>query len=38
MFIKQYKNKNVKGVILCEVGDPGLEIVCKERDIDVIII
>lgn len=38
MFIKQYKNKNVKGVILCEVGDPGLEIVCKERDVDVIII
>ncbi|MGI5897907.1 MAG: hypothetical protein ACOX6Q_01970 [Candidatus Dojkabacteria bacterium] len=37
MFVKQYRNNNVKGVILCEIGDPALEIVCKERGIDVVI-
>lgn len=38
MFIKQYKYKEIKGVILCEVGDPALEIICKERGIEAEII
>ena len=38
MFFKQYKCKDIKGVILCEEGDPALEIICKERHIGVKII
>lgn len=36
MFIKEYKNKDIKGVILCEIGDPALEVICKERGIEVV--
>lgn len=38
MFIKQYKCKDIKGVILCEEGDPALEIICKDRGIKIIIV
>lgn len=37
MFIKQYENRNVRGVILCKIGDSALEIVCKEINIDVVV-
>ena len=35
MFEKQYEAKSVKGLMLCERGDPALEIICKERNVEV---
>ena len=37
MFIKQYGGgDNIKGILLCEEGDPALEIVCEGRGIGVV--
>lgn len=39
MFKIQYgKDNNIKGILLCEVGDPALEIVCKNRGIGVVVV
>ena len=39
MFKIQYgKDNNIKGILLCEEGDPALEVVCKNRGIEVVII
>jgi len=35
MFNREYAAKSIKGIILCQKGDPALEWVCKEHGIEV---